>query len=460
MPRQETRSLFGDPDDAREDAAKVDAPLAERMRPRTLEEFVGQAHLVGAGRLIRRLIEDGGPLPSLILWGGPGTGKTTLARLLAHRAGARFAPLSAVLSGVKELRDAIAEARQERRRGRRTVLFIDEIHRFNKAQQDALLPAVEDGTVTLIGATTENPSFEVNAALLSRARVLTLEPLTEGDVALILRRALVDPDRGLGALRAEVSDRDLGHLARASGGDARVALTALESSTRAAEPGPDGVRRVGRESLIEALGRTRFAYDQGGEEHYNLISALIKSLRNSDANAALYWLARLIEGGADPVFIARRLCILASEDVGLADPQAMVQASAAAQVTQLVGLPEALYPLAQATLYLARAPKSNDVKRAYFAAAEDSAATAREPVPLHLRNAVTPLMKAVGYGQGYRYAHDDPDATREMPCLPDRLAGRVYVEPDDRRPPAATWEDDPPPLPEPVARPRLDASSP
>ena len=429
MARDETMSLFSLPEDG-EEAAAADSPLAERMRPRTLDEFVGQEHLVGSGRLVRRLIEGGGPLPSLIFWGGPGTGKTTLARLLAHLAGARFVQLSAVLSGVKELREAIAEARKERRRGRRTVLFIDEIHRFNKAQQDSLLHAVEDGTVTLIGATTENPSFEVISALLSRSKVLTLQPLSEEEITSILYRALTDPNRGLASLRPEIGQELLVRLASASGGDARVGLTALESAVQATSPNPDGVRCVSSDLMTEALGRARFAYDKQGEDYYNLISALIKSIRNSDVNASLYWLARLIEGGADPLFIARRLCILASEDIGLADPQAMVQAASAAQIVQLIGLPEGLYPLSQATIYLANAPKSNAIKRAYFAAVEDAAVTAREPVPLHLRNAITPLLKAAGYGRGYRYVHDDPAARGEMNCLPESLRGRVYYEPE------------------------------
>lgn len=433
MPSRAGESLFADEPEAPETEATPDAlaPLAERIRPRTLEEYVGQRHLVGEGRVLRRVIEGGGLLPSLILWGGPGTGKTTLARLLASRSGARFVALSAVFSGVKEVRAAIAEARDEKRRGRRTTLFIDEIHRFNKAQQDALLPAVEDGTVTLIGATTENPSFEVIGALLSRSRVLTLEPLGEEDVVMLLGRALEDEERGLARLQPQVSAELLARIAKAAGGDARVALTALEAAVEATEPNKQGVRVVTEETVVEALGRARYAYDKGGEEHYNLASALIKSLRNSDVNAGLYWLARLIEGGADPIFIARRLCILASEDVGLADPQAIVQAAAAAQITQLIGLPEALYPLSQATIYLARAPKSNAVKRAYMAAAEDASETAREPVPLHLRNAITPLMKRQGYGKGYRYVHDDPGARREMNCLPEGLQEKRYWEEEE-----------------------------
>jgi putative ATPase len=308
------------------------------------------------------------------------------------------------------------------------VLFIDEIHRFNKAQQDALLPAVEDGTVTLIGATTENPSFEVTGALLSRSRVLSLNPLTDADVETILRRALADEVRGLAGLKPEISDEAVTRLAHSSHGDARVALAALEAAVESTAPEADAVRRVTLETVVEALGRAHYAYDKGGEEHYNLASALIKSLRNSDVNAALYWLARLIEGGADPVFIARRLCILASEDIGMADPQAMVQAAAAADITRLIGLPEALYPLSQATIYLARAPKSNAVKRAYMAAVEDASETAREPVPLHLRNAITPLMKRSGYGGGYRYVHSDPRAREEMRCLPESLRGHVYYD--------------------------------
>ncbi|HYW72901.1 MAG TPA: replication-associated recombination protein A [Pyrinomonadaceae bacterium] len=404
------------------------APLADRMRPRTLAEFIGQEHLVGEGRVLRRLIEGNSTMPSLILWGPPGTGKTTLARLLADKANARFIALSAVFSGVKDLRAAIGEARLNRQRGHRTILFIDEIHRFNKAQQDALLPAVEDGTVVLIGATTENPSFEVISALLSRSRVLVLNQLGEGEIAHIVRRALADAERGLASFHPQVSEELVTRLAHMSGGDARVALAALEAAVAAIEPDEQGVRRLTPDTLTEAFGRAQFAYDKGGEEHYNLISALIKSLRNSDVNASLYWLARMIEGGADPVFIIRRLCILASEDIGLADPQAMVQAAAAAEIVQLIGMPEGLFPLTQVTIYLARAPKSNAVLRAYSAAHKDAAETSHEPVPLHLRNAPTPLMKHLGYGREYRYVHSDVAAKEEMSCLPEKLSGRIYFE--------------------------------
>ncbi|MDQ2921640.1 MAG: replication-associated recombination protein A [Acidobacteriota bacterium] len=407
------------------------APLAERMRPRSLAEFVGQSHLVGEGRILRRLLEGSANLPSLILWGAPGTGKTTLARLLAEQSEARFVALSAVFSGVKDLRAAITDARRERQFGTRTILFIDEIHRFNKGQQDALLPAVENGTVTLIGATTENPSFEVTGALLSRCRVLVLDLLTQTEVKTILERALADEERGLAKLHADVSDTLLERIANSSAGDARVALAALDAAVESTGPDDTGTRHITSETVIEAMGRAHYAYDKGGEDHYNLVSALIKSLRNSDVDASLYWLARMIEGGADPIFIARRLCILASEDIGLADPQAMVQAAAAADIVQLIGLPEGLFPLSQATIYLARAPKSNAVKNAYHAAVADAAETAREPVPLHLRNAVTPLMKHVGYGEGYRYVHSDPAAKDEMTCLPESLRGRKYFEEDE-----------------------------
>jgi putative ATPase len=440
MDRWNSRSLFND--EPQEPPPAEGAPLAERMRPQSLSEFVGQTHLVGEGRILRRLLAGGGALPSLILWGAPGTGKTTLARLLADSSGQRFIALSAVFSGVKDLREAIQDAKTERRYGKRTVLFIDEIHRFNKSQQDALLHAVENGTVTLIGATTENPSFEVTGALLSRCRVLVLNQLSEDEITTILRNALNDEERGLASFNASISDELLQRIAHSSGGDARVALTALDAAVESTAPDAHGVRSVTEQTIVEALGRAHYAYDKGGEEHYNLISALIKSLRNSDVDAALYWLARMIEGGADPIFIARRLCILASEDIGMADPQAMVQAAAAADITHLIGLPEALFPLTQATIYLAKAPKSNAVKSAYHSAAVDAEETARLPVPLHLRNAVTPLMKQIGYGKEYRYVHNDKRAREEMECLPEQLRGRKYYSEEEQTGGGETEGDD------------------
>ena len=431
MDQPQSRSLFGETDEPQPSSAPLTAPLAERMRPRSLAEFVGQSHLVGEGHILRRLLERGGALPSLILWGAPGTGKTTLAKLLAEKSGMRFIALSAVFSGVKDLREAIQQARSEQRFGKRTVLFIDEIHRFNKGQQDALLHAVESGTVTLIGATTENPSFEVTGALLSRSRVLVLNQLSEEEIKTILLNAIEDHERGLAEHQPQISDELLSRIAHSAAGDARVALTALDAAVESTTPDENGVRSLSEQTIIEALGRAHYAYDKGGEEHYNLVSALIKSLRNSNVDAALYWLARMIEGGADPIFIARRLCILASEDIGLADPEAMVQAAAAADIVQLIGLPEGLFPLAQATIYLARAPKSNAVLRAYSAAAADAMETAREPVPLHLRNAPTPLMKHIGYGKDYRYVHNDPTAKEEMECLPPQLRGHTYFTADD-----------------------------
>jgi putative ATPase len=406
-------------------------PLAARVRPRDLDEFVGQPHLVGPGRVLRKAI-DAGQIPSMILWGPPGTGKTTLAAIAANRAKARFVALSAVSAGVADLRRVIEEARELRRAtGERTVLFIDEIHRFNKGQQDAVLPYVEEGDVTLIGATTENPSFEVISALLSRSRVFVLQPLGEDDVRLIVERAIADP-RGLKGTVTVAPDA-LGSLVVVANGDARVALNTLELASDAAAADPQGIRHVDLAAVRDALQRRSLVYDRAGDSHYDTISAFIKSLRGSDPDAALYWLVRMIDAGEDPMFIARRLVILAAEDVGLADPQALVIAAAAQQAVHLIGLPEGYFPLAEASVYLALAPKSDSIKRAAGALTVDIEGTRADPVPLHLRNAVTGLMRGLGYGKGYRYAHDKPEHfDPEETFLPESLRGRRYYEPTDQ----------------------------
>jgi len=407
-------------------------PLAERMRPQTLDEVVGQEEILGPGRPLREAIERD-LLQSLILWGPPGTGKTTLARVIASMTRAHFVPFSAVLAGIKEIKEVMAAAQFRRQRtGTRTIVFVDEIHRFNKAQQDAFLPRVEAGDIVLIGATTENPSFEVNAALLSRSKVFVLQPLGAASIEAIVRRALSDRVRGL---REEIviSDAAIAAIARFANGDARAALNLLEFSAASAPMDPQScIRQLDVAQLEQSIQRRALLYDKGGEEHYNLISALHKSMRNSDPDAAVYWVARMLEAGEDPLYIARRLVRFASEDIGNADPQALTVAIAAKDAAHFIGMPEGNTALAQAAIYLATAPKSNAVYAAYNAAAADAHQEAAEPVPLHLRNAPTRLMKELEYGKGYEYAHDEPDAVTGMDCLPPSLEGRRYYRPSER----------------------------
>jgi len=409
-----------------------EAPLATRMRPSTFHEFVGQEHLVGAGRVLRKAI-DADQIPSIILWGPPGSGKTTLAYVIANITKSHFSPISAVSAGVNDLRRIIDEAKERRKLyQQRTILFIDEIHRFNKAQQDAILPFVEDGTVTLIGATTENPSFEVISPLLSRCKVLALKPLTEDELRVIIMRALRDTLKGLGILNAELDEDAMVHLITMSNNDARIALNTLEMAALATPPGADGKRHVLLATIEDALQHRALRYDRAGDQHYDLISALHKSMRGSDPDAALYWLARMLEAGEDPLYIARRLVRFASEDVGMADPQALVIAMAAQQAVHFIGIPEGNLALAEAVVYLATAPKSNSLYTAYSQVQEEVKQGSDQQVPLHLRNPVTPLMKDMGYGKGYKYAHDYPGHFVKQQNLPDSLQGKRFYIPSDQ----------------------------
>jgi putative ATPase len=417
--------------DSPDERLKNARPLADRMRPETLEEYVGQSHILEKGGLLRKAIQED-RLFSMLFWGPPGSGKTTLARIIAGETKAHFATFSAVLSGVKEIRGVIEEARLElERTGRRTILFVDEIHRFNKAQQDAFLPHVESGLITLIGATTENPSFEVISPLLSRTRVMVLRPFTEEELAEILRRALRDPRRGLGGLSIEVEPEALDHMVRTADGDARTALNNLEAAA-SLMVGKDAAERTVTLALVEtALQRKALQYDKAGEEHYNLISALHKSLRNSDVDASLYWLVRMLAAGEDPLYVARRMIRFASEDIGLADPQALALTLHAKEAYDFLGSPEGELALAEAVIYLAAAPKSNRIYTAYGAVQKDIERSPHEPVPLQIRNAVTSLMKEIGYGKSYQYAHDSAMETTDMETMPERLKDRTYYEPGE-----------------------------
>ena len=425
-------SLFDNEPDAPMHSSKTplhSAPLAERMRPHTLDELSGQEHLVGAGKPLRVQIErdDSG---SMILWGPPGVGKTTLAKIIAETTKATFIEFSAVMSGIKEIKQVMAAAAQASRMHSRTILFIDEIHRFNKSQQDAFLPYVERGAIRLIGATTENPSFEIISALLSRCRVYVLEPLSEEQIVVLLKRALADKERGLGAMELAADEDALEMIAGYSSGDCRNAYNTLEVAAQLAmEPARAGVKRIDKKLAGEAVQQRVLMYDKSGEEHYNLISALHKSVRNSDPDAALYWLARMFAGGEDPLYLARRIVRMAIEDIGLAAPEALNLTLSAKEAVDFLGSPEGDLALAEAVVYLCLAPKSNSVYTAYGAVQQEIEQTRQEPVPLHLRNAPTKLMKQLDYGKGYRYAHNEEDKVADMDCLPESLKGRSYYHP-------------------------------
>jgi putative ATPase len=413
------------------DVPAAHQPLAERMRPRTLDEFIGQEKLLGPGKPLRTQIEND-DLGSMLFWGPPGCGKTTLARVIARLTRSDFIPFSAVLAGIKEIKQVMADAETKARAGHRTIVFVDEVHRFNKAQQDAFLPHVEAGHITFIGATTENPSFEVISPLLSRTKVYILEPLATPQIVELLRRALADKEHGLGNEKLQISDDVLFRMASFANGDARSAYNTLELAARSAKPASDGSREITKDLLEDVLQRKLLRYDKAGEEHYNLISALHKSVRNSDPDAALYWLARMLESGEDPLYLARRMVRMASEDIGLAEPGALAVALAAKDAFNFIGPPEGYLALAQAAVYLSLAPKSNALYTAYGEVIEDVHMTEADPVPLHLRNPVTGLMKNIGYGKGYQYAHDSEDRVTNMACLPDNLAGRSYYKPTDQ----------------------------
>lgn len=415
-------------DHRRQEIQRRNAPLATRMRPASIDEYVGQVHLTGPESVLRRAIDED-RIPSIVLWGPPGSGKTTLARLIAHATKANFDQLSAVTSGVKDVREAVSAARDRLgQHGQRTILFIDEIHRFSKSQQDALLPHVEDGTVTLIGATTENPSFEVISALLSRTRVYTLEPLSDEDIAKLIDRALSDSDRGLGTENAELAEDARSFLLRVSNGDARTALNTLELAVESTKPDNEGNRLVSVETIEQSMQR-QARYDRLGDQHYDTISAFIKSIRGSDPDAAVYYLARMLDAGEDPIFIARRLVISAAEDVGLANPNGLAVAMAAKQAVEFIGLPEGRIPLAEATIYLASALKSNSAYKAIGAAMSEVQKGRDEPVPMHLRNAPTRLMSELGYGEGYVYSHDAPGHFAAMENLPEAVKGQSFYRP-------------------------------